>query len=34
MTASAIDKFQQAATFGVDAPMPVEPGKGLMLVIR
>jgi len=34
MTAAAIEKFQDAATFAVDQPIPVEPGKGWLIVIK
>jgi hypothetical protein len=32
--APAIDKFQDARTFKADEPIPVEPGKGWLLVVR
>ncbi|MFB3854078.1 MAG: glycoside hydrolase domain-containing protein [Vicinamibacterales bacterium] len=33
IVAPAIDKFQDAATFAPDAEIPVEPGKGWLLVV-
>jgi hypothetical protein len=32
--APAIDKFQDARTFKADEPIPVEPGKGWLLLVR
>jgi hypothetical protein len=34
ITAPAIEKFQDAATFTADQAIPVEPGKGWLLVIK
>jgi hypothetical protein len=34
MTAPAIEKFQDAATFAIDQPIPVEPGRGWLITIR
>jgi len=34
ITAPAIDKFQDAATFAIDQPIPVEPGKGWLITIK
>ena len=34
MTAPAIEKFQDATTFAIDQPIPVEPGKGWLIVIK
>ena len=34
ITAPAIDKFQEARTFAASEPIPVEPGKGWLLVIQ
>lgn len=34
VTAWAIDKFQEAASFAADEAIPVEPGKGWLLVIK
>ena len=34
IAAPAIDKFQDARTFTADEAIPVEPGKGWLLVVR
>ena len=34
ITAPAIDKFQEAASFKPGDPIRVEPGKGLLLILR
>jgi hypothetical protein len=34
ITATAIEKFQDAATFAAGETIPVEPGKGWLLVIK
>ena len=34
ITAPAIDKFQEARTFAASDAIPVEPGKGWLLIIR
>jgi hypothetical protein len=34
LVAPAIDKFQEAAEFGPGDPIRVDPGKGLLLVLR
>ena len=34
ITAPAVDKFQDARVFKVGEPIPVEPGRGWLLVIR
>jgi hypothetical protein len=34
ITAPAIEKFQDAATFTQDQPIPVEPGRGWLLIVK
>ncbi len=34
LTAPAIEKFQDPATFAPDQPIPVEPGRGWLLVVK